>query len=364
MIDFPRDMLFSRLVPAFVLGGLLILTYMVLQPFLIPLAWAIILCFVTWPLYLRLNRLLRHRRGLSALLMTLIMSLIMIVPGVWLALLINSEIKTVYNELGEVVQRGPYEIPAFIHDIPFLGNWLQDTINEITGDPAGFRLRAIQWLEQSGNELLGFLGGVGRNAAKLGFALVSLFFLYRDGDRVLTQVTTVLHRFLGQKVDGYMTAVGNMTIAVVWGLVATAIAQGIVAGIGYWIFDLKSPVLLGAITALIALVPFGTPFAWGFLSLWLLAKGDIFNGIGLAIWGTLLVSWVDNLVRPIVISNQARIPFLLVMFGVLGGLASFGFIGLFVGPVILAVVMAVWREWQENVVQEKIAGEQESSTTE
>ena len=105
--------------------------------------------------------------------------------------------------------------------------------------------------------------------------------------------------------------------------------------------------LLGAITALIAMIPFGTPFVWGSIGLWLLASGDTIAGIGLLLWGALVVSWVDNLVRPLVISSATRIPFLLVMFGVLGGLAAFGLVGLFLGPVVLAVLMAVWREWIE-----------------
>jgi len=174
---------------------------------------------------------------------------------------------------------------------------------------------------------------------------------------VLAQAQLVLHRFLGSRVDPYLDAVGSMTTAVVWGLLLTALAQGLVAGIGYWWFGLDAPVLLGAVTAAIALIPFGTPFVWGTIGLWLVAHGDLFNGIGLLLYGTLIVSWVDNLVRPLVISNATRISFLLVMFGVLGGLAAFGLVGLFIGPVILAVLMAVWREWIEesDVVQLRLA---------
>ena len=130
--------------------------------------------------------------------------------------------------------------------------------------------------------------------------------------------------------------------------IATALGQGLVAGLGYWWAGLPAPVLLGAVTALIAMIPFGTPFAWGSLGVWLLVSGDTAAGIGLLLWGTLVVSWVDNLVRPLVISNATQIPFLLVMFGVLGGLAAFGLVGLFLGPVVLAVLMAVWREWIEE----------------
>ena len=108
------------------------------------------------------------------------------------------------------------------------------------------------------------------------------------------------------------------------------------------------PVLLAAVTALIALVPFGAPMIWGSLSIWLLVTGHLLQGAGLVLWGALLVSWVDNIIRPLVISNATRMPFLLVVFGVLGGVLAFGLVGLFIGPVLLAVSLALWREWLEQ----------------
>lgn len=348
MIERFTETLSRRLVLGVLLGGLLLFTYAILHSFLVPVAWAVILAYATWPLHIHLRRLLRGRRSLAAGAMTLLLAAAFIIPVLWLALLLRTEMVSAYAALAEVFARGPVVLPDFVADIPMLGNWLQDFLGELTRDPAALRAQIREWVEQGGAEILKILGGVGRNAVKLGFALITVFFLYRDGERVLQQATLVLHHFLGPRVDPYLKAVGGMTMAVVWGLVATAIGQGIVAGLGYWWFGLDAPVLLGALTAVVAMIPFGTPFAWGSVGLWLLASGETFNGIGLLLWGTLVVSWVDNLVRPIVISSATRIPFLLVLFGVLGGLAAFGLIGLFVGPVVLAVLMAVWHEWLEE----------------
>lgn len=353
MIDFSENSPIAKVVPFLILSGLILLAYMVLKPFIIPLTWAMILSYATWPIYKRLVKILHGKRTITAFIMTLCTSAAFIVPFLWIALLIRSELAFAYSELGALLTRGPFELPSFAADIPMLGAWLQEMLNQITADPASFRAQVIQWVEQQTSQLLHLLGGVGKNAMKLAFALISLFFFYRDGERIFSQVQTVLLRFLGPRVDGYISAVGSTTTAVIWGLVATAIAQGFMAGLGYWWFELKSPVLLGAITVLVALIPFGTPLAWGMLSLWLIAKGDYWNGIGLFLWGTLVVSWVDNLVRPIVISSATQIPFLLVLFGVLGGLATFGFIGLFVGPVILAVLIAVWNEWLQDKVKDE-----------
>ncbi len=244
--------------------------------------------------------------------------------------------------------QGPHTLPDFVLRLPWFGEWLQQLLDQMSSNPAATRAQVGDWLERRIGEILDLLGGVGRNAAKFGLALLAVFFLYRDGQSLLDQVRHVLHRFLGARVDGYLAAAGATTRAVVYGLVLTALAQGTLAGLGYWVAGVEAPILLGALTALIALIPFGTPFVWGSIGLWLLLNGQVAAGVGLLAWGTLVISWVDNLIRPLVISSATQIPFLLVMFGVLGGLAAFGLVGLFLGPVILAILMAVWREWLEE----------------
>jgi len=348
MIDQVAEKLVRRVILGFLLGGLLVLSYAVLQFFIVPMAWAIIITFATWPFYRPLRKRLGRHSTLSALIMTLLLSAAFILPALWLAILFRGEIGAAFAAAAARITQGPLVLPEFVRALPWAGGWLQEQINLIAGDPEAFRAQVTEWLRQGADQLLALVGDVGRNAAKLGFALITVFFLYRDDEQVLRQVHGVLHRFLGARIDSYLAAVGGMTKAVVWGLIATALAQGFVAGLGYWWANLQAPVLLGAVTTLIAMIPFGTPFVWGSIGIWLLASGDMVGGIGLLLWGALVVSWVDNLVRPLVISNATRIPFLLVMFGVLGGLAAFGLVGLFIGPVILAVLMAVWREWIEE----------------
>lgn len=348
MIDQVAEKIVRRVILGFLLGGLLVLSYAVLHLFIVPVAWAIIIAFATWPLYRPLRvRLLRHPT-LSALCMTLLLSAAFVLPALWMAILLRSEVGLAIAAITEHIRQNTLGLPDFIRTLPWVGNFLQSLIDKLTANPDALRTQMTEWAGQGADHVLALIGDVGRNAAKLGFALITVFFLYRDGERVLAQVHVVLHRFLGARVDDYLAAVGGMTKAVVWGLVATALAQGVVAGLGYWWVGVSAPVLLGAVTALIAMIPFGTPFAWGSIGIWLLVSGDTVGGVTLLLWGTLVVSWVDNLVRPLVISNATRIPFLLVMFGVLGGLAAFGLVGLFLGPVVLAVLMAVWREWLEE----------------
>lgn len=329
-------------------GGLLLLAFVVLQPFLVPVLWAGILVYVTWPIYLRVRSRCASKPNLAAFIMTLILSLVLILPVVWVLLLMRAEAADVYQKLMAQINQGHVDLPAEIRRLPWVGARIGAFFDRINADPAVLQAEirnAGDWLMTHAGDLL---GGVGRNVAKMGFALLTAFFLYRDGEALVAQVREVVERMLGHRADDYVEAMGATTRAVVYGIVLTAVAQGLLSGVGYAVAGVEGAVFLGAVTTLIAMVPFGTPFAWGSIAIWLLVQGKVGAAIGLALWGTLVVSWVDNFIRPLVISSATRIPFLLVMFGVLGGLAAFGMVGLFLGPVILAVMLAVWREWLED----------------
>jgi predicted PurR-regulated permease PerM len=334
----------KRTIVALLIGGLLLLSYVVLRPFLVPVIWAMILAFVTWPLYVKLRKAMRGRVTLSALTMTLLLTLAFVIPLVWLTSLMRHEVKGAYDVLIAFLAKHPH-LPSSIYNIPWLGEWLQDFIDRLGRDPQALRTEIGLWADQSLGEIRTLIGGVGRNLAKIFFSLLTVFFVYRNGEQLAQQVRAVLERIIGDRIHDYLKAIGDTTGAVVYGIVLAALAQGILAGLGYWVAGLQAPALLGAITVVVALIPFGAPLVWVSAGLWLLITDRTGAGLGLLAWGALAVSWIDNLIRPLVISNATKIPFLLVMFGVLGGIAAFGLVGLFVGPVILAVLMAVWREW-------------------
>jgi len=334
------------------LGGLFLLGYMMLHWFIVPVVWALILAYVTWPMYVRVRHALHGNATASAILMTLLLTAAFVLPLLGLVALLQVEFTLAYQAVSSWLKAGPHALPDAILRIPWVGERLQQILDGMTIDPGRLRAEVLHLAQNWLGELANLVGGVGRNAAKMAFAVLTVGFVYRDGENLLNQVRRVMQRFVGARAHGYLAAIGSTTKAVLYGLVLTALAQGTLAGLGYWAAGIHAPALLGAFTALIALIPFGTPFVWGTLSIWLLATGKTAEGIGLLLWGMLVVSWVDNLIRPLVISTASQIPFLLVMFGVLGGLAAFGLVGMFVGPVIIAVLMAVWREWLEEEAQE------------
>jgi predicted PurR-regulated permease PerM len=347
LADLPTAPWFRRLLVAGLILGILLLTFSVLQPFIVPLIWGAILAYVAWPLHLRVLKLCRGRVGVASLFTTLIVTLAIVVPLVWMILLLRVEAMAGYTQVQAFLASKP-DLPQALRDLPGLGPWLEETLRQLSADPTAIRQQFVLLMEQSSLEATRVIGGVGRNTAKLFFAVLSMFFLLRDGPRLFREARAILEGILGPTVRDYLDAIGATTQAVVYALMLGALAQGTVAGIGYAFFGVKAPVLLGAVTALVALVPFGAPLVWASLSIWLLVTGNIWQGTGLLLWGLLLVSWIDNIVRPLVISNATRMPFLLVVFGVLGGVLAFGLVGLFIGPVLLAVSLAIWREWLEQ----------------
>ncbi len=320
------------------------LTFWVLSPFLAALAWAGILAYVTWPLHLRLNQRLPNQENLAALLMTLGVAASLLLPLAWAMFVVVGDVAAASALIKRLSVEGLPPLPSVVRDWP-AGGWLFEQYAKIQGNPEWVRAQLHALGLSDAGTLKTLAGGIGRNIAKFGLAVFALFFLYRHGDSVLAQFRGVATRWLGDAARGYIHAVGVTVRAVVFGIVLTALAQGTLAGLGYWVAGIPAPALWGAITALVSLIPFLGPVVWIGLSVSLLAQGETQAAIGLFLWGALVVSWVDNLIRPLVISGPTKIPFLLVFLGVLGGINAFGMIGLFLGPVLLAVCIAIWREW-------------------
>jgi predicted PurR-regulated permease PerM len=333
-----------RLLTAAALALLVLLGFRVMEPFIVPLVWAGILAYVTWPGYTRALRLCRGRSVAAALLMTALVTLAVIVPLAWLAVVLRVEMVRAFHEVQGLLSGG-VQLPSLLLKIPWLGDELQDLTTRAAQDPhaLGGELKAIT--DHSFDQIARVIGGIGRNVIKLLLSVLSLFFLYRGGVRLAGQMAQALEQLLGSRAHDYLEHIGQTVKAVVYGLVLAALVQGVLVGLGYWLAGVGAPVFLAALTTVCGLIPFAAPAIWIGIVLWLFLKGSTVAGVALFIWGALVMSWTDHMVRPFLISREAEIPFLVVIFGVLGGLAAFGLVGLFVGPVILAVLLAIWREW-------------------
>jgi predicted PurR-regulated permease PerM len=336
----------TQVVIGALLATLAILVMVVLRPFLASITWAGILAYVSWPVRQKLFTIGQRARGLSALMMTLALTAIVAVPMLWLVSEAREEITAAYRGLGSELPQIAHRAAALAGDVPWVGRPLAAHLERYSADLSSLASDLGQWAQQWSHEIVAVVGGVSRNLAKLLITLVTLFFVYRDADRWTRQLQQITARYLGRRLDPYLTATARMIRAVVYGLLIAAVLQGAIAGVGYWLTGLGSPVLLGTLTGIASLIPvIGTVLIWGPCAVWLIAQGHLWAGVGLLAWGAALVHPIDNVLRPLVISDRTRTPFLLVLFGAAGGISAFGLVGAFVGPVILSIAVAAWREW-------------------
>ena len=332
---------------------LMYLSFHVLKYFIVPVVWAAIIAYMTWPWYQAIHRRCGSRPTLSASLMITLMMLIVGVPVIFALFLLQHEGRNLYFELQRQVFSGHLNVPDFIRNLPIVGKEVTRTLKEINSDPNSIIQSISLWIQGHLNYGKVLLNEVSRNLIKLCFAVLSLFFFYRDGDTILKQVKKAFEMVIGPRVHHYLDTISDTTRAVVYGVGLTAIAQSLLAGVSYFVAGVPNPMVLTIVTFLLALIPFGPPIAYTSVSLWLFSQGQTIEAIGVMAWGVCVVSTADNVIRPLVISGATKIPFLLIMFGVLGGIASFGLIGLFIGPVILAVLLAIWREWLNENTQDE-----------
>lgn len=326
------------------------LSFQVLKYFIVPVLWAAIIAYITWPLYHSVQKLCGPRPTLSATLMISMVVLVVGIPLTFAIFILQHEGRNLFYELQKQVFSGHLDVPQFIRDLPIIGKEVTRTLKEINTDPNSIVQNVSGWFQSHLNYGRLVLSEISKNIFKLCFAVMSLFFFYRDGQTILNQVSKALEMVIGPRIHHYLDTISETTRAVVYGVGLTAIAQALLAGLSYFVAGVPNPMVLTIVTFIFALIPFGPPVAYSAVSLWLFSQGQTIEAIGVMVWGVCVVSTADNVIRPLVISGATQIPFLLIMFGVLGGLASFGMVGLFVGPVILAVLLAIWREWLHEQV--------------
>ncbi len=340
-----------RRIPLLILAVLVgVACLAILRPFLAPITWAAILAYVSWPLYRLVRRPFGRFQNASAFCMTVLLTCAVILPILWLSLLVSNELISAYRSLAAYLAEKPMVLPEFIRAIPWLGEQAQQQIDHLSEEPAFLGKQITGWIQSSASEITVVVGGVGRGIGKLLIVMLTVFFFYRDGEYILRQGRLIVTRVFGNRLDAYVLTAGQMTRAVLYGFLTTAFAQGLIAGVGYAILGVRAAVLLGAVTGMLSVVPvLGTALVWGPLSAHLLITGHLWRGIILLLWGLLLVHPTDNVLRPLLISNATHVPFIIVMFGVIGGIAAWGLVGVFVGPVVLAIGLAIWRNWGSGV---------------
>jgi predicted PurR-regulated permease PerM len=333
------------------LGLVVIGCLTVLAPFVSALLWAVILSFSTWGLYERVLTLLGHRRGLSAFVMTLGLALVLLVPVVIVGAQLGENLDHIAGAGRSLLDSGLPPAPAWLRGLPGIGGYLESIWNTLPGaSPTSMNgTEAIAWIKAQAKPISGWLLqrglDVGQALLQLTLSVFASFYFYRDGVQAVARLRAGMERIAGKRAQALIDLAARTIRGVVYGILGTALAQGITAAIGFSIAGVPGPLLLGVATFVVSIIPAGPPLIWIPAALWLLNEGHAGWALFMTGWGVLLISGVDNVVRPWLISQGAALPFLLVLLGVIGGLLTFGFIGVFLGPTLLAVGYAMLREW-------------------
>jgi len=336
------------LVTAALLAGAL---FLILRPFLVPILWSMLLAFLLFPAQRALGRRLGGRSALTAILLTLLTTIVLIAPLPLLAVAFASQARDLFARMQKLVADSGISGAGDVLDIPIVSRairWAEAVAPVDAQQIHGWLMTGLQALLQGLVALSGsFVVGALNALVALGIMLFLLFFFLRDGDQMLAtavRLIPITPERRGQLVDH----VAAVTRAVVFGSLLTALVQGVLVSIGFALAGLPSPVVFGAVAAVASLIPLiGTALVWVPAVGVLFLQGRWVAALFLAAWSVAVVSSADNVVRPLFISGRAQISTLPVFLGLLGGVTAFGPIGLVVGPVVVALTLALLRFAEE-----------------
>jgi predicted PurR-regulated permease PerM len=340
----------AQRVARMVLAAVLILLGLwILHRYLAALGWAAVLAIALWPLYRRLVRALggHGQRVLAPLVLTLLIGLVFIVPFVFAAVEAARETRVLVQYLVDA-QRTGIPVPGWIPQLPGIGYPLEEWWRTNLSDPKAAEVLLGRIYARVPAESARDVGGqIIHRLILFGFTLLTLFFLFRDGAAFSLQLIALSDRLLGAQGERVGRHMVQAVIGTVNGLVLVGLGEGVLLGIAYLLAGLPHPVSIGVLTGILAVIPFGAPVVFGAAALYLAAAGSTAAAVAVLGAGLAVVFVADHFVRPVLIGGAIRLPFLWVLLGILGGLETFGILGLFLGPAIMAALISLWREWTD-----------------
>lgn len=348
MRDAQRDL--TRTVLAIMFLAILIGASMwVLRPFLPALVWATMVVIATWPILLALQRGVGGRRWLAVTVLMFLMLVLLIVPlALAIGMLVGNaaQIEEWVVGLKDVSVPPP---PGWVAGIPLAGERLAAIWSEMSGSNDKLVAAIVPHLKIMTTWLLGQFGSIGAIFLHLALVVVGCAILYANGEAAATGVRRFATRLAGERGDNSVTLAGSAIRGVAMGVIVTALVQSILAGLGLWIAGIPVPALLTAVIFMLGVAQLGPILIMLPAVIWLFWSDQTGMGIFLLIW-TVIVGSLDNVLRPILIRRGADLPLLLIFSGVIGGLVGFGLVGIFVGPVMLAVTYTLLNAWIDEAL--------------
>lgn len=323
----------------------------VLAPFLAALLFAAILCLTTWPMFIWFEQRLAGRGTLAALLSTLVLAAAVLLPMSYLAATVADAVGALIGLLRPWFEAGDYSPPAWLTGLPLIGDPLTVYWRKLAGSQAELAQLGRQLFEPTRKFLTAAATLIGQGLLELTLVVLIAFFFYRDGHALGDRLSQFAHKIGGELGERMLLLARTTIMGVMIGIVGTAAAQALVALVGFLIAGVPAALLLAAATFFLSMIPVGPPLIWGGAAWWLYGQGETGWAIFMVVWGLAVISSVDNFIKPILISRTASLPILLVALGVFGGVLAFGFVGIFLGPVILALSVMLLESWLAPATQ-------------
>lgn len=319
----------------------------VLWPMIGAVLFAFVLWICTWPLYSeKLLPRLGGRNWLGATLMTTLLVLIMLLPMIFLAASVASGSEDLIDYLRPYIAAGlPKSAPSWLTGLPVFGSDIGAFWRRVATNHAELNALLAQLIAPA-RQLLLSLGGFAANGLlQLALVLFVIFFMFRDGESLAHALKVGAHKLGGELGEKMLDKARGTVVGVMLGLVGTAAAQGTVAMIGFFIAGVPQAALLGFATFFLSMIPIGPPLIWGGAAAWLYGQELTGWAIFMVVWGVVVISSIDNFLKPFLMARGSGISILLIALGVLGGILVFGFIGIFLGPVLLALGHMLLSRW-------------------
>ncbi len=319
--------------------------YLVLNPFIPAILFAAVVCSASWPLYARLRKLLWGNSTLAALVMSMILVVLVIGPSLLLALSLSDNVAALADTIKSTLEGGPIAPPEWLARVPLAGEFAAQYWRELasSGDSVAAQTKGL--VEPARGFLVATSKAVGQGLLQMVVATFIGFFFYRDGELLMASISKALDRLAGELATELLATIQHTVTGVVHGVFGTALVQALVAAAGFLIAGVPAALLLGVGTFFLSLVPVGPPLIWGGATVWLVFHDKTGWAIFMFLWGLLFISTIDNVVKPYLISRSSNLPLLLIVLGVFGGVIAFGFIGVFIGPPVLAVGLTLVQLW-------------------
>jgi predicted PurR-regulated permease PerM len=323
---------------------------LVLRPFFTAVCFALILVVATWPAFARLRHLLGERKTLAALLMVTLAMLVFVLPPALVASSIDYNVAGTIRVIRDLAQHGIPPPPTWVSEVDVIGPevYARWQVLAAGGPEAAERIQAFMTFVRQ--HLIDAGLGLGNAIVQLLLAMLTAFFLYRDGLAAERVLVATGRRIAGNHAPRLLRVASATINGVVYGVLGTSLAQALLIVIGLWAAGIPGALLLGLILFVLALIPFGPALTWGPAAAWLYFDGEIGWAIFVVVWSLAAGLVTDNVLRPYLISRGSDLPLILILFGVVGGAAAFGVLGLFLGPTLLAVGYELIREW--NAVED------------